>query len=72
MPPGKMFDRSRFGSFHQKGSVRDGAEKFHWHLPVGSLRSGMAVHGPDPRYPILTSATILANLRRIDLAIFSR
>jgi hypothetical protein len=71
MPPGKMFEFDRDVIGQREGGARDCEENFDWHLPDGSLRSGMAVHGPDPRYPILTPARIFAILRRIDRTIFS-
>ena len=51
----KMFDRSMVSSLRVKTECAVIWEDFDWHPPDGSLRSGMAVPGPnpDPHYSIL-------------------
>ena len=42
--------------------MRESEDNFDWHLWDGSLRSGMAVHGPDPRYLFLAFARLYLKL----------
>jgi hypothetical protein len=49
----KRFDRSMVSSLRVKTERAATWEDFDWHLTDRSLRSGMAVHGPDPRHSIL-------------------